>query len=55
LRQEQLAVQLIREFQSIWAEEKVACFVKQSVLVFTLRDWRKLTSWGKLPDIDHRE
>lgn len=32
LRQEQLAVQLIREFQSIWAEEKCGCWVKQSAL-----------------------
>jgi len=28
LRQEQLAVQLIREFQGIWTEEKCACWVK---------------------------
>jgi phosphatidylinositol 4-kinase len=28
LRQEQLAVQLIREFQGIWAEEKCPCWVK---------------------------
>ena len=28
LRQEQLAVQLIREFQIIWAEEKCPCWVK---------------------------
>jgi phosphatidylinositol kinase/protein kinase (PI-3 family) len=28
LRQEQLAVQLIREFQGIWAEERCSCWVK---------------------------
>ena len=28
LRQEQFAVQLIREFQLIWAEEKCPCWVK---------------------------
>lgn len=28
LRQEQLAVQLIREFQRIWAEENCACWVR---------------------------
>ena len=28
LRQEQLAVQLIHEFQHIWAEEKCPCWVK---------------------------
>jgi len=28
LRQEQLAVQLIREFQRIWTEENCACWVR---------------------------
>lgn len=28
LRQEQLAVQLIREFQRIWAEENCPCWVR---------------------------
>ncbi len=28
LRQEQLAVQLIREFQRIWAEENCSCWVR---------------------------
>jgi len=28
LRQEQLAVQLIREFQRIWVEENCACWVR---------------------------
>lgn len=35
LRQEQLAVQLIREFQSIWAEEKVSCWVKHFRILIT--------------------
>ncbi|EAU88528.2 atypical/PIKK/PI4K protein kinase [Coprinopsis cinerea okayama7 len=35
LRQEQLAVQLIREFQSIWAEEKCACWVKHFRILIT--------------------
>ncbi|KAF9482771.1 kinase-like protein [Pholiota conissans] len=47
LRQEQLAVQLIREFQQIWTEEKCSCWVKyfrilitgsQSGLVETITD-----------------
>lgn len=35
LRQEQLAVQLIREFQGIWAEEKCSCWVKYFRIVIT--------------------
>ncbi|KAJ7452364.1 kinase-like protein [Mycena galericulata] len=35
LRQEQLAVQLIREFQSIWEEEKCACWVRYFRIVIT--------------------
>ncbi|KAF4615315.1 hypothetical protein D9613_003070 [Agrocybe pediades] len=35
LRQEQLAVQLIREFQCIWAEEKCPCWVKYFRIVIT--------------------
>jgi hypothetical protein len=31
LRQEQLAVQLIREFGRIWQDEKCGCWVRQSV------------------------
>ncbi|KAJ3507872.1 hypothetical protein NLJ89_g6059 [Agrocybe chaxingu] len=35
LRQEQLAVQLIREFAGIWAEEKCACWVKYFRILIT--------------------
>ncbi|KAJ7449827.1 kinase-like protein [Mycena latifolia] len=35
LRQEQLAVQLIREFQSIWEEENCACWVRYFRIVIT--------------------
>jgi phosphatidylinositol 4-kinase len=35
LRQEQLAVQLIREFQGIWAEEKCPCWVKYFRILIT--------------------
>ncbi|TFK29951.1 kinase-like protein [Coprinopsis marcescibilis] len=35
LRQEQLAVQLIREFQSIWDEEKCGCWVKHFRILIT--------------------
>ncbi|KAH9484268.1 Phosphatidylinositol 4-kinase pik1 [Psilocybe cubensis] len=35
LRQEQLAVQLIREFQCIWAEEKCPCWVKYFRILIT--------------------
>ncbi|KAF8964699.1 kinase-like domain-containing protein [Flammula alnicola] len=35
LRQEQLAVQLIHEFQGIWAEEKCACWVKYFRIMIT--------------------
>ncbi|KIM49103.1 hypothetical protein M413DRAFT_406293 [Hebeloma cylindrosporum] len=35
LRQEQLAVQLIREFQGIWTEEKCACWVKYFRILIT--------------------
>ncbi|TEB31287.1 kinase-like protein [Coprinellus micaceus] len=35
LRQEQLAVQLIREFQAIWTEEKSGCWVKHFRIMIT--------------------
>ncbi|KAJ7940622.1 kinase-like protein [Mycena leptocephala] len=35
LRQEQLAVQLIREFQSIWEEENCACWVRYFRILIT--------------------
>ncbi|TFK42568.1 kinase-like domain-containing protein [Crucibulum laeve] len=35
LRQEQLAVQLIREFQAIWAEENSACWVRYFRILIT--------------------
>ncbi|KAF8163315.1 kinase-like domain-containing protein [Crassisporium funariophilum] len=35
LRQEQLAVQLIREFQGIWAEERCSCWVKYFRIMIT--------------------
>ncbi|KAJ7632635.1 kinase-like protein [Roridomyces roridus] len=35
LRQEQLAVQLIREFQNIWEEENCACWVRYFRIVIT--------------------
>ncbi|KAF8798036.1 kinase-like protein [Phlegmacium glaucopus] len=35
LRQEQLAVQLIREFQGIWAEERCLCWVKYFRIMIT--------------------
>jgi len=35
LRQEQLAVQLIREFQAIWAEERCSCWVKYFRIMIT--------------------
>ncbi|KAJ7155948.1 kinase-like protein, partial [Mycena crocata] len=35
LRQEQLAVQLIREFQSVWEEENCACWVRYFRIVIT--------------------
>ncbi|KAF5315851.1 hypothetical protein D9611_004705 [Ephemerocybe angulata] len=35
LRQEQLAVQLIQEFQNLWAEEKCGCWVKHFRIMIT--------------------
>jgi hypothetical protein len=56
LRQEQLAVQLIREFQAIWTEEKSGCWVKQYVM--HLSESSLLPSSHRspqLPDNDHRQ
>ena len=54
LRQEQLAVQLIREFQAIWAEEKSGCWVKQYVVQES--PLPPGSRWSmQLPDNDHRQ
>jgi phosphatidylinositol kinase/protein kinase (PI-3 family) len=40
LRQEQLAVQLIQEFERIWKEESCQCWVRLYVYVIDISCWQ---------------